>query len=173
MVLGTQLQLLYSTGLEADRILSSQPPPAITVLEQFTAALNSPRPIREEPRRRFPVLHSVRLAPNNETLAALRHCVLVVRFGIGDADGLRQCLSTVLELIGAHELADQILQELPVVEFSLASYQIVAKARKGDRVDPDGVGVVLLEGCRGESGRYVWIQWKDACVVAVGAADGT
>lgn len=72
---------------------------------------------------------------------------------------------------GAHEVADEVLHHLPLVEAAFAPDEVVADAGEGNDIDPDGVVAGLLEGGRGERRRDVELRRVESRVVVDGTTE--
>lgn len=70
-------------------------------------------------------------------------------FGVGDDDSAGRALP-LFKWYATHELTDEVFQQLPMVEITIAPYEIVAKARKWKQIDPERVQEGLLEASRDE-----------------------
>lgn len=66
-----------------------------------------------------------------------------------------------------HQLADEVIQQFPVVEEAFVPDEVVADAGERDDVDPDGVVAVLLKGGRGQGGRDIGVKGLEVRVMAV------
>jgi hypothetical protein len=60
-------------------------------------------------------MHYVRIAPNDETFTSRCNTIPIARLWISDI-GSRWLRFSVWKLISAHELADEILQKIPMVK---------------------------------------------------------
>ena len=120
-------------------------------------------------------------APHNKPVSPRGDLILVTwrcggqgphSFRIGDSDSTGS-ISSLYSRPHAHKLADEVLQQLPVVEASFVLNKIITDTGEGDEVDPEGVEASLLEAGREQGGGDIGVEGVDCCVVTVGTADGT
>jgi hypothetical protein len=121
------------------RLFSSHPPPTIARLDQVIAPFQHPGPLRNKSGCQLPAIHIMRLSPHYKSRPLCSDLVFVSSCcegqgppgsSIRSGENLMR-RSSLLGWCKSHDLADEVLQQLPVVESSLAPDEVVTDPWEG------------------------------------------